>query len=134
MVMVTGPLGIGKSAFAIASLHHPQIAAKFGTRRLYVDLYGGETAQDIHSRIRNKLSIEAEASASAIDEELKKAPLFVVFDHLEKTTAHSRVWVDLFKGISRSWDDARLLLQLQATGANRGFCTKFAAISLVGSL
>jgi tetratricopeptide (TPR) repeat protein len=56
-VPVLGPPGIGKSTAALAALHDPGVAAKFGARRGFVRLDGAKTANDVANEIATTLGV-----------------------------------------------------------------------------
>lgn len=46
-IAILGPGGIGKSTLALASLHHEDIIAKFGTHRYFVTTEGASSSDDL---------------------------------------------------------------------------------------
>jgi hypothetical protein len=86
-VAVLGPGGIGKSKLTLAALHHADVAARFGDRRLFVRLEDARDEAGVWAALARELGLELDSShsAAAVMGNLRAAPAptLVVLDNAE---------------------------------------------------
>ncbi|KAJ7662458.1 hypothetical protein B0H17DRAFT_1144325 [Mycena rosella] len=92
-----GPEGAGKSALALALLHHPEIVRKFGARRFFVECETSANAAGVCLRIASALGIPHTPSKDCVLSALTSFPGYslIVLDDLEFPPALKELLADL---------------------------------------
>jgi hypothetical protein len=82
---VLGPPGIGKSTVALAALHDPRVAARYGERRWFVRLDSAQTAADIFAEIATTLGMTpaGDARAAVMAALAQQVPAVLALDNCE---------------------------------------------------
>lgn len=101
-IAILGPGGIGKSALALAALHHPGIASKFASQSFFISCDSCDSISSLISRLATYFGLEHEQRKSS-DIILKhisslSGPSLIVFDNFETPweSRHTRAEIEDF--------------------------------------
>ena len=121
-LLVHGPPGIGKSTLALAILHSPIVAERFGSRRYRLQCDEFLTVNDMVSRIGDKwFGLPAPVKEIEVTAKLSEGPCAVVLDNYETLlqgshSQASRAWLTKLLGVNDLW----LIVSVQGYTRPRG--------------
>ena len=83
--LVLGPPGIGKTNLMLATLHHPQVAERFGVRRWFVRCEAATSAPTVVTELARVLGLPVVAAdpLAEVLAVLREAPAMVALDNAE---------------------------------------------------
>lgn len=83
-VAILGPAGIGKSTVALAALHRPEVAGRYGDRRYFVRLDAAPDGKAATAAIAEAVPIEPGGNQEIrVSMELHRGPALLVLDNLD---------------------------------------------------
>ncbi|KZS87352.1 TPR-like protein [Sistotremastrum niveocremeum HHB9708] len=119
-VAILGAPGIGKTAVALATLHHPTVAIAFGRNRHFISCDALPTAESFLTALGRYCSIEGKATKAQIIARLRgRSRSLFVFDNFETPWEHVSERAQVEELLSSLADIHNLHILLTLRGAER---------------
>ncbi|KAJ7036165.1 P-loop containing nucleoside triphosphate hydrolase protein, partial [Mycena alexandri] len=119
-IAILGPGGVGKTALALAAMHHPRVSAAY-EHIYFISCQSCSTCSDLIAKVASYLGLGEKGSPKSVLQHLsyQPTPVLFLFDNLETTWENNHRRAEVEEFLSRLTEVPKLSLMITMRGAER---------------